>query len=116
MLLQLSQESTQAGEPGAHRALGRLVVRWDLSQRQEVKSQLEGVGREMTGSESRHGSLWALCSPGPWGWGYCSPHFARPSKDGVAGVMGEGDYVLRPWEGKDRRVADQLSEPNFPAF
>lgn len=85
MLLQLSQETTQVGEPGAHRALGRLVVRRDLSQRQEVKSQLEGVGRDMTGSESRHGSLWALCAPGPWGWDYCSPHFAGPGRMGWLG-------------------------------
>lgn len=52
MLLQLSQETTQAGEPGAHRALGRLVVRQDLSQRQEVKSQLEVVGHEIHGPKA----------------------------------------------------------------
>lgn len=38
----------------------------DLSQSQEVKSQPEEVGHEMTRPESRHGPLRALCSPGPW--------------------------------------------------
>lgn len=43
------------------------------------------------------GSL--LQKPGRWlyhgtqGWGYDSPHLARPRENGVAAVMGEGDCV-----------------------
>lgn len=45
--------------------------------------------------------LWPSASPLYQDWGYCTPHLARPAKDGVAGVMGEGDCVLRPREGED---------------
>lgn len=61
----------------------------DPSQSREVESQLEVVGCEMTGPESRQrpplgsapqnpGSRFHHCT---WGLGYCSSHFARPRKE-----------------------------------
>lgn len=64
---QLNQKTSQqrTRRTGAHRPLGTLLARIRLSQSQEVKSKLEGVGHEMTeraGNQIRPTSGSFFCS------------------------------------------------------